>query len=86
MNVNNGLNIIRFANQLYPQIDPTLWGLQIFPGDGPSLSGTNDLYVTLYEGSRVTQGYAKSIISAQPVTTSQAQVQLNTGLGSISTF
>jgi hypothetical protein len=86
MNVQNNLNIVRFANQLAPQIDPSIWGLQIFPGDGTSLAGTNDLYITLYQGQLVTQGYAKSVISVQPVTTAFANVPLNQGYGSISSF
>ena len=85
-NVNNAMNIVRFANQLAPQINPTIWELQIFPGDGPSLAGTNDLYLTLYQGSLVTQGYAKSVISVQPITTAFGNVPLNAGSGSITTF
>lgn len=85
-NVNNAMNIVRFANQLAPQIDPSLWGLQIFPGDGPSLAGTNDLYITLYEGTKVTQGYAKSVLSVQPITTAFGNVPINSGSGAIYTF
>ena len=83
MNVNNGNNIVRWCNQPFPQIDPSIWSLQIYGVDGPALVGTNDMYLTLYQGINITQGYAKSVLSIQPVTTAIGNVPLNSGYGSI---
>lgn len=64
-NVIQGNLITRWASQPYPQQDPSIWQLTIFPSD--YLAGTSDILLTLNENSqKVTNGIAKGVIVGYP--------------------
>ena len=84
-NVNVGNIISRFAYQVAPQIDPSIWALQLFPAD-PLVGGTSDIYLTLNEQGVVNFGTARGVLQITPTQNNFAQVSLSQGTGTLTTF
>lgn len=84
VNVNTQMTISRWANQLFPQVDPSIWGLQIYPSDALALGGMNNISLYLNMQGYAIYGEAKNVLQVQPVLTTmspQIPSSLNTPTG-----
>jgi hypothetical protein len=84
-NINVGNVLSRFASQIAPQVDPSLWALQLFPAD-PIVGGTSDVYLTLNEQGTVNFGTVRGVLQVTPTQTPFAQVSISQGTGALTTF
>ncbi|MDE2425690.1 MAG: hypothetical protein KGO96_07270 [Elusimicrobia bacterium] len=82
----NLANIIsRWAFQPNPGVDPSIWQLPIYATD-PIAGGTSDLYLMLIEGTTVTSGTTRGVLSVSPTTNNFASVAINAGTGAVTNF
>src|ERR1700677_3100925 len=70
----NVANIIsRWCYQACPNIDPSIWVLQLFPSD-PIHPGTKDLYLSLNEGGVLNEGVVRGVLQVELSKTSMVNV------------
>lgn len=85
INVNTQMTISRWANQVYPQIDPSIWSLQIYPSDALALGGLNNISLYLNQQGYAIYGEARNVLQIQPILQTMAPqipstLNQNTGL------
>lgn len=62
-NIDNSVQVTRFATQMFPTQDASIWCVQIFPTD--TIAGTCDLILRLNENGVILNGKAINMFNIQ---------------------